>query len=317
MATCADGTGAPIRQLPVSAGGPYDTTYSPHDSNVYYREVLSNAHGNVERISRVALTGGSPQILVQGPDSVNETEVSFGSPFSSPDGNLLAYGQMTIANDVPGGPTQIPSPGAQTIGPPGAPISLRLVQIKIQNLHDLKAPPAIVPLSMVSTDIAAGPLLGWSADGKQLFLIGSGGKVESLAIGTDGVATGISPVFDPATLTPGCQVSQTLLSSSGDFFVVASCAQTIEVVKVHNRTPQPFGMIVNTKGWQVSSASLDTAGRLIALAWFAPPGPPQCVSVDGSARIIDGVPTAIQFETTPGCIYNHAPGGPTAAASSP
>ncbi len=43
-----------------------------------------------------------PQIVVQGPDMVNETEVSFGSPVSSPDGNFLAYGQMTIANDVPG-----------------------------------------------------------------------------------------------------------------------------------------------------------------------------------------------------------------------
>ncbi len=115
---------------------------------------------------------------------VNETQVSFGSPVSSPDGNLLAYGQMTIASDVPGGPTQMPSPGAQTIGPPSRPpnmpISLRLVQIKIQNLRDLTAPPIIVPPSMVNSDIAAGPLLGWSADGKQLFLVGPGGKVESL-----------------------------------------------------------------------------------------------------------------------------------------
>jgi hypothetical protein len=321
MATCADGTGIPIHQLSVSMGGPYDTTYNAHDGNLYYRELLSNAHGGVERISRVALTGGVPQILVQGPDSVNETEVSFGSPFSSPDGNFLAYGQMTIANDVPGGPTQIPSPGAQTIGPPnrppGMPISLRLVQIKIQNLRDLTVAPVIVPLSMVSSDIAAGPLLGWSADGKQLFLVGPGGKVDSLAIGTDGVATGVSTVFDPATLTPGCQVAQTLLSSSGDFFVVASCTNTIEVVKVHNGTPQPFGMLVNTKGWQVDTAELDTTGRVIALSWDAPPNSPQCVSVSGSARIVDGVPTAIQFETTPGCMFHGSGGGPAMVASAP
>jgi hypothetical protein len=324
MATCADGTGTPIRQIPVSMGGQYDTTYNANDGNLYYRELLSNAHGDVERISRVALTGGAPQILVQGPDSLNETQVSFGSPFSSPDGKFLAYGQMTISDDVPGGPTQVPSPGAQTVGPPsrppGMPISLRLVQIKIQNLRDLTAAPVIVPLSMVSIDISAGPLLGWSADAKHLFLVGPGGKVESLAIGADGVPAGVSTVFDPATLTPGCQVAQTLLSSSGDFFVVSSCANTIDVIKVHNGTPRSFGMLVNTKGWQVDTAQLDTTGRVLALTWFAPPSSPQCVEVSGSARIIDGIPTAIQFETTPGCIFNEpsgGPGGPAAVASSP
>jgi len=65
MATCADTTGTPIRKLAMPMLGPGDVTYNPHDGNVYYREALSNAHGDVERISRVALTGGAPQILVQ------------------------------------------------------------------------------------------------------------------------------------------------------------------------------------------------------------------------------------------------------------
>ena len=148
----------------------------------------------------------------------------------------------------------------------------------------------------------------------ELFLVGPGGKVESLTIGTDGVAAGVRALFDPAAMTPGCQVAQTLLSSSGEFFVVSSCANTIDVVKVRNGAPQPFGMLVNTTGWQVNAAELDTTGRVLALTWFAPPGPPQCVSVDGSARIIDGVPTAIQLETTPGCI---SAGGPPVGVSSP
>jgi hypothetical protein len=317
MATCADGTGAPTHQLAISMLGPNDETYNQHAGYIYYREQLSNGHGNVERISRVPLSGGAPQIVVQGPDELNETQVSFGSPISSPDGNFLAYGQMTLAFNAPGGPTQIPSPGEQTVGPPSgppnAPVTTRRVQIKIQNLHDLKAPPAIVPPSMVSSDIAAYPLLGWSADGRQLFLVGPGGKVDSLAIGTNGVASGVTTVFDPATLAPGCQVAQTLLSSSGDFFVVSWCANTINVVKVHNGTPQPFGSLVNTTGWEVGSAQLDTTGRVLALSWSAPPSSPQCVEVDGGARIVDGVATAITLETTPGCIYNPGP----MAASSP
>jgi hypothetical protein len=174
-----------------------------------------------------------------------------------------------------------------------------------------------VPVSMVNSDVDAGPLLGWSSDGKQLFLVGPGGKVDSLAIGADGVATGIRTMFDPATVIPGCQVAQTLLSSSGDFFVVASCAQTINVVKVHNGTPQPFGMLVNTNGWQVDDAELDTTGRVVVLSWYAPPGPPQCVEVDGSARIIDGVPTAIQLETTPGCMTAGGPAAPPPSSPSP
>jgi hypothetical protein len=311
MATCADTTGTPIRKLAMPMLGPGDVTYNPGDGYVYYREALTDAHGNVERISRVALIGGVPQILVQGPSMLNETQVSFGTPVSSPDGNFLAYWQMTLSFNVPGGPTQVPIPGAQTVGPPGdlpnEPTTTRLVQIKIQNLRDLKSAPIIVPLSMVNN---AGPLLGWSADSKQLFLVGPGGKVDSLAIGADGAATGITTVFDPATLTPGCQVAQTLLSSSGDFFVVSSCAATIEVAKVHNGTPQPFGMLVNTNGWQVNTAELDTSGRVLAFSWFAPPAPPQCVSVDGSARIIDGVPTAIQLETTPGCMTAGGPAAP-------
>jgi hypothetical protein len=321
MATCADQTGKATRQLAISMLGPNDETYNQRDGYVYYRESLSDAHGSVERISRVALTGGAPQIIVQGPDMLNETQVSFGSPISSPDGDFLAYGQMTIAFNAPGGPTQTPSPGAQTVGPPSGPpnvpntpVTTRLVQIKIQNLHDLKAPPAIVPPSMMSSDIAAYPLLGWSADNKQLFLVGPGGKVDSIAIGADGVATGVSTVFDPATLAPDCQVSQTVLSSSGDFFVVSSCTNTINVVKVHKGTPQPYGSIVKTTGWQVDSAQLDTTGQVLALTWSAPPNSPQCVAVDGGARIVDGVPTAITLETTPGCIYNP---GPAVEVSSP
>jgi hypothetical protein len=212
-----------------------------------------------------------------------------------------------------------------TIGPPGGPpngpIQLRLVQIKIQNLHNLTAPPAIVPPSMVSSDVAAGPLLGWSADSKQLFLVGPAGKVDALAIGKGGVATGVSTVFDPATVAPGCQVAQTLLSSSGAFFVVASCANSIDVVKVYDGKPTPFGSLVNTAGWQVDVAELDTTGQVLALTWGdAGPNAPQCVSVSGSARIIDGVPTAIQLHTTPGCIYHGGsgnPGGPALPASSP
>jgi hypothetical protein len=123
-------------------------------------------------------------------------------------------------------------------------------------------------------------------------------------------------VFDPAAVTPGCQVAQTLLSSSGDFFVVASCAKTIDVVKVHDEKPQPFGSLVNTEGWEVDTAELDTTGHVLALTWDAPPSSPQCVAVSGSARIIDGVPTAIQLQTTPGCIFN-GPGGPLVGASSP
>jgi hypothetical protein len=319
MATCADGTGMPTHQLAISLLGPNDETYNQRNGYIYYRELLSDAHGNVERISRVPLSGGAPQIVVQGPDMLNETQVSFGSPISSPDGDFLAYGQMTLAFNVPGGPTQTPSPGAQTVGPPSGPpntpVTTRLVQIKIQNLHDLNAPPTIVPPSMVSSDIAAYPLLGWSADGRQLFLVGPGGKVDSLAIGTDGVATGVSTVFDPATLAPGCQVAQTVLSSSGDFFVVSSCTNTINVVKVHDGTPQPYGSIVNTTGWQVDSAQLDTTGRVLALTWSAPPSSPQCVEVDGGARVVDGVPTAVTVETTPGCLYN--PGGPAVGVSSP
>lgn len=311
MATCADDTGTPTRQTAIAMLGPNDETYNQRDGTIYYREALSDAHGNVERISRVPLAGGAPQIVVQGPSMLNETQVAFGSPISSPDGDFLAYGQMTLAFNVPGGPTQTPSPGAQTVGPPSgppnAPVTTRLVQIKIQNLHNLKAPPVIVPPSMVSSDIAAYPLLGWSADGRQLFLVGPGGKVDSLAIGTDGVASGVSTVFDPAALAPGCQVAQTLLSSSGDFFVVSWCANTINVVKVHNGTPQPFGSLVNTTGWAVGSAQLDTTGRVLALTWSAPPSSPQCVEVDGGARIVDGVPTAITLETTPGCIYNPGP----------
>ncbi len=191
------------------------------------------------------------------------------------------------------------------------------MQIKIQNLHNLKSPPVIVPPSLVSSDIAADPLLGWAADGRQLFLVGPGGKVDSLAIGTDGIATGVRTVFDPAALAPGCQVAQTLLSSSGDFFVVSWCANTINVVKVHNGTAQPFGSLVNTTGWAVGGAELDTTGRVLALSWSAPPSSPQCVEVDGSARIIDGVPTAITLETTPGCIFHAPPGAPAVAASSP
>jgi hypothetical protein len=77
---------------------------------------------------------------------------------------------------------------------------------------------------------------------------------------------------------------------------------------------------MNTAGWQVDTAELDTTGHVIALTWDAQPGPPQCVSVSGSARIIEGVPTAIQLQTTPGCIYNGGsgnPGGPAMPASSP
>jgi hypothetical protein len=320
MATCADGTGTPTRQLAIAMLAPGDATYNQRDGYVYYRELLSNAHGSLERISRVALTGGAAQVVVQGADSLDETQVSFGSPVSSPDGNFLAYGQMTLAFGVPGGPTRVPSPGAATVGPasgpPNAPITTRLVQIKIQNLHNLNAPPVIVPPSMVSSDIAADPVLGWSADGTQLFLVGPGHKIDALAVGTDGVATGLSTVFDPAAVTQGCQVAQTVLSSSGDFFVVASCANTIDIVKVHTGTRQPLGSIVNTAGWQVGSAELDTTGRVLALIWDAPPNSPQCVSVYGSARIIDGVPTAIQLETTPGCLH-HGPGGPAVGASSP
>ncbi|HEY0871064.1 MAG TPA: hypothetical protein VGD55_11745, partial [Acidothermaceae bacterium] len=316
-ATCADGTGTLVHQLAMPMLGPGDVTYNPNDGNLYYREVLSNAHGNVERISRVALIGGAPQILVQGPDSVNETEVSFGTPVSSPDGNYLAYWQMTLRFNVPGGPTQAPIPGAQTVGPPGdlqnEPTTTRLVQIKIQNLRDLKTAPVIVPLSMVND---SGPLLGWSADSKQLLLVGPGGKVESLNVGSDGVPLGVNgTVFDPALVVPGCQVSQTLMSSSSDFFVVASCAQTIEVVRVQGGAPRPFGMLVNTKGWEVSDAAIDTTGNVLALSWFAPPGPPQCVEVDGSARIIDGVPTAIQLETTPGCMTAGGPAAPPPSSS--
>jgi|GEM_PF-6299054 len=317
IATCADATGTPIRQLAIPMLAPGDATYNPRDGDLYYRELLSNAHGSVERISRVALAGGTAQILVQGPDSLNETEVSFGSPTSSPDGNWLAYGQMTLASNVPGGPTQIPSPGAETVGPsngpPGAPMTTRLVQIKIQNLHNLKAPPAIVPLSLMSSDIAADPLLGWSADSRQLFLIGPGHKVDSLVIGTDGVATRVATVFDPAAVSPGCQISQTLLSAPGDFFVVASCANTIEDFKVHNGLAEPFGTVVNTAGWQVDTAQLDTTGRVLDVTWFAPPYSPQCVSVGGSARIIDGVPTAVEIETTTGCPQL---GGPAIVAPS-
>ena len=320
MATCDDGDGRQTRQLAIPLGGS-DVSYNAHDGFLYYRELSSNAHGSVERISRVPLTGGAAQVVVQGPDSLNETQVSFGSPVSSPDGNLLAYGQMTLASDVPGGPTNVPSPGAMTVGPPSgppnAPITTRLVQIKVQDLHALNAPPVIVPLSMVGSDIAAGPLIGWSTDSKQLFLVGPGNKIEALAIGTNGVATGVSTVFDATTVVPGCQVAQTVLSASGDFFVVASCASTIEVVKVHGGKPTPFGGVVNTQGWQVDSVELDTTGQVLALTWDAPPGPPQCVSVGGSARIIDGVPTAIQLQTTPGCIYHGGSGGPAAPESSP
>jgi hypothetical protein len=318
MATCADTDGRELRALTFPMLGPGDATYNQHDGYIYYREALTDAHGNVERISRVTLADPVPQLLVQGPSMLNETQVSFGSPVSSPDGNFLAYGQMTLAFNVPGGPTQIASPGAQTVGPPSGPpnqpTTTRLIQIKIQNLHNLKAPPVIVPPSMMSSDIAADPLLGWSADGKQLFLVGPGGKVDALAIGADGAATGVSTVFDPTTITPGCQVAQTLLSSSGDFFVVSSCATTIEVVKVHNGAAQPFGMLVNTNGWSVNSAYLDTSGSVIALSWDAPPGPPQCVEVYGSARIVDGVPTAIQLETTPGCITAGGPEEPPASS---
>jgi hypothetical protein len=317
MATCADGTGTPIRQLGIPMLAPGDATYNARDGYLYYRELLSNAHGSVERISRVALTGGTAQIVVQGPDSLNETDVSFGSPTSSPDGNFLAYGQMTLAFNVPGGPMQIASPGAETVGPvsgpPHAPTTARLVQIKIQNLRDLKAPPVIVPLSLMSSDIAADPLLGWSADSRQLFLIGPGHKVDSLAIGTDGVATRVATVFDPAAVAPGCQISQTLLSTSGDFFVVASCMNTIDAYKVHNGKAERFGTIVNTAGWYVDTAQLDTTGRVLDVTWFAPPNSPQCEEVGGSARIIDGVPTAVEIQTTPGCIFH----GRSAEVASP
>ncbi|HTC70488.1 MAG TPA: hypothetical protein VK662_13035 [Acidothermaceae bacterium] len=315
MATCDDSDGRELRQLPFPMLGPGDATYNQHDGYIYYRELLTDAHGDVERISRVTLADPVPQIVVQGPSMLNETEVSFGSPVSSPDGNFLAYGQMTIANGVPGGPMQIASPGEQTVGPPSGPpnqpTTTRLVQIKIQNLHNLKAPPVIVPPSIVSSDIAADPLLGWSADSKQLFLVGPGGKVDALTIGADGAAQGMSTLFDPASVTPGCQVAQTLLSSSGNFFVISSCAQTIDVVKViaDGRTA-PFGMLVNTKGWQVDGAQLDTTGEVLSLSWSAPPSPPQCVEVDGSARIVDAVPTAIQLETTPGCITAGGPAIP-------
>ncbi len=116
METCADDTGTPTRQTAIGMLGPNDETYNQRDGTIYYREALSDAHGNVERISRVSLAGGTPQILVQGPSMLNETQVAFGSPISSPDGDFLAYGQMTIAFNVPGGPTQTPSPGAQTVG---------------------------------------------------------------------------------------------------------------------------------------------------------------------------------------------------------
>jgi hypothetical protein len=324
MATCDDDDGTQLRQLAIPVAAPGDVSYNQHDGYVYYRELQSDAHGPLERISRVPLTAGTPQVVVQGPDMANETQVSFGSPVSSPDGNFLAYGQMTLAADVPDGPTQVPSPGATTIGPPGgppnAPIQTRLVQIKIQNLHNLTAPPVIVPPSMVDSDIAAGPLLGWSADSKQLILVGPAGKIDALAIGKDGAATGVSTVLDPASVAAGCQVAQTVLSSAGDFFVVASCTNSIEVVKVHNGKPTPFGSLLNTAGWQVDMAELDTTGQVLALTWGnAGPNAPQCVSVSGSARIIDSVPTAIQLQTTTGCIFHGsgAPGGPALPASSP
>ena len=312
-ATCADADGRELRQLPFPVLGPGDATYNQHDGYIYYLEALTDAHGNVDRISRVTLADPVPQLLVQGPSMVNETQVSLGTPVSSPEGNFLAYWQMTLAFNVPGGPTQAPVSGAQTVGPPSnlpnEPTTTRLVQIKIQNLHNLKTPPVIVPLSMMNAGVA-GPVLGWSADGKQLFLGGPAGKVDALAISADGTPTGVTTVFDPATATPGCQVAQTLLSSSGDFFVVSSCPNTIEVVKVHNGTPQPFGTLVNTEGWEVNTAQLDTTGRVLALSWFAPPGPPQCVEVGGSARIVDGVPTAIELETTPGCMTAGGPAIP-------
>jgi hypothetical protein len=317
MATCADADGSELRQLPFPMLGPGDATYNQRDGYIYYLEALTDAHGNVDRISRVTLADPVPQLLVQGPSMVNETQVSLGTPVSSPDGNFLAYWQMTLAFNVPGGPTHAPIPGAQTVGPPSdlanEPTTTRLVQIKIQNLHNLKAPPVVVPLSMMSAGVA-GPVFGWSTDSKQLFLGGPGGKVDALTIGTDGTPSGVTTVFDPATATPGCQVAQTLLSSSGDFFVVSSCTNTIEVVKVHNGKPQPFGSLVNTKGWEVNTAQLDTTGRVLALSWFAPPGPPQCVEVGGSARITDGVPTAIQLETTPGCMTAGGPAVPPASS---
>ena len=76
MATCDDADGSQLRQLTFPMLGPGDATYNQRDGYVYYREALSDAHGNVERISRVALTGGVPQLLVQGPSMANETEVS-------------------------------------------------------------------------------------------------------------------------------------------------------------------------------------------------------------------------------------------------
>ena len=145
---------------------------------------------------------------------------------------------MTLAFDVPGGPTETPSPGAQTVGPPSGPPNAPLTTRLVHDSESAQPQVAAGDRASVAGEqrIAAYPLLGWSADGRQLFLVGPGGKVDSLAISTDGVATGVSTVFDPASLAPGCQVAQTLLSPSGDFFVVSWCANTINVVKVHDGT---------------------------------------------------------------------------------
>jgi hypothetical protein len=293
---CADRTGALVRQLPPSIG-PNDISFDAVDGFAYYRQFLSDSHGDFEQIGRAPIAGGTAQVLVRGPSMINETDVSFGSPVVSPDGNFLAYGQMTLT-------MTLPSPGSGLTGsvmagpnPPN-----RLVQIVVRSLRDLSASPVIVPANLIGSAIAAGPLLGWSADSRQVYLVGPNQTLQALSIGADGVATGISTIMQLATVAPGCTIARTVMSYPGDFYVVASCASAIDVFAVHEGKVQPYSSLDHTSGWQVSNVELDTTGHVIELDFFAPPGPPQCVEVDGSTRLIDGVPAALTLHTTPGCM---------------
>lgn len=312
-AICSDVTGAAVLELGTQVASD-DVSIDQAAGYVYYR-VFGLGDGTAEGIGRTPLAGGAPQTLVRTPPTGPMQQISLGSPVASPDGNLLAYGEMTLTSPAPGQLASIaPAPAAGSPASSPRPMPLghapsRQVQILVRNLHDLNAAPVVVPAALVGSDVAAGPLLGWSSDSRQLFLMRSDGAVQSLAIDRNGVATGISTVFNTGTVLARCQIARTMMSASGDFYVAGSCASSIRVVRVHNGKAQPFGTLLSTEGWSVSDVQLDTTGRFVTLSYAAPPQSPQCLAIDGGARIIDGVPTGISFDTTPGCRYAGAPPG--------
>jgi len=280
MAVCSNQPGQTPKQLNNGTGGIGDVSIDSAGRFIYYRQLVQTPSGMLNRIDRLPVDANTPQVLV----SASSSSVSLGSPVVSPDGKFLAYGQMTL------------SAGAAGASP------TRRVQVFLQRLDDLAAPPIPVPQPLLSGSLPAGPLLGFSANSRELYFTDTAGTVSALDVAASGIAQRASLALDATTVVPGCQLARTLLTRADDFIVVAACADKIEAVRAHDGHATPDGTLLNTAGWQVTDVELDTTGRMAVLWWSAAPQPPTCVGIDGSVHIVDGVPLDIQLHATPGCI---------------